>query len=184
VTTGAPPQSLPNLACPGGGYFPDANITGTGITYNAATGKLTVSGGSSVATLTGPPYTMYFSEVVLSGGSTLNISAGANHVDLYCAGKLDISGGTMVNPNAKPALLNLAACGAGTNDWKISGGSDAYFTVYAPTRDVTLSGTSPLFGAVVADTVTDSGGSMIHYDTSLNSTGLAAVANSWTEVYK
>jgi len=56
-------------------------------------------------------------------------------------------------------VLGIWACGPATNNWTISGGSNAHFTLYAPTRQVTLSGGSPFFGSIVAGELVNSGGS-------------------------
>ena len=80
ATNGAPPfPAQPIPACPVGGYTPAANVpSGSGISYNAGTGVLSVSGGKTI-TLTAPPSTYYFSQVVLSGGSQL-INNGAINI--------------------------------------------------------------------------------------------------------
>jgi hypothetical protein len=183
VTTGASPQTMPNPSCPGS-YTAAANVSsGPGVSYDPTTGILNVSGGGSV-TITAPPYSVSLSKLTLSGGSTLTIDGGGNHVDVYVATKVDISGGTLVNPTSLPAMMTLSACGPAADSWVVSGGSDAAFVVYAPTRDITLSGSSPIFGAVYGNTVTSSGGSAIHYDTALNSSPGDVVSRSWGEIYK
>jgi hypothetical protein len=184
TTTGAPAQTMTNPNCPGS-YTPTANVcSGAGITYDAVNGDLTVSGNSTNCVMTAPPNTLSFRNVKLSGGGTLTVNSGGTHVDIYVARKLDVSGGTVVNPSAQPGMLNFSACGPATDDFKVSGGSEAYFTVYAPTRHVELSGGSPLYGAIVSDTFTDSGGSAVHYDTALNSSSVAMVPGSWAEIYQ
>jgi hypothetical protein len=165
TTQNAPPfPAQPIQACPGTGYTPAANVpTGSGISYNATTGVLSVSGGK-IVTLTPPPSTFYFSQVVLSGGSQL-INAGA--VNIIIDTKLDLSGGTVVNPSGVASNLAISSCGANTTAWTLSGGSGAYLTLYAPNHAVTVSGSGDIYGAMVVGSYTSSGGSKLHYDEAL-----------------
>jgi len=180
----APFPHMPNLACPSGGYTPSVP-PGPGISYSAATGVLTVSGGKNV-TLTAPPTQYYFSQVVLSGGSTLTVKSGGQHVDIYIANKLDISGGGIVNTSAQPPQLGIWACGIpNATQWTLSGGSGAYFSVYAPSHPIVVSGSGDLWGAMVGASFTASGGSKIHYDEGLAqapSKLLMAITGSWAQL--
>jgi hypothetical protein len=144
-----------------------------------------VSGGSANATLPIPPTAYYFSSVKLQGGATLTLApTSGQHVDIYVSGLMDTSGGGIMNTSSRPTALSLFACGPGTTDWKLSGGSGAYFAVYAPTRDITISGGSDVYGSVVGKTVTDSGGSAIHYDHALASSGIPSVIpRTWREIF-
>ena len=63
-----------------------------------------------------------------------------------------------------PANLRIESSYTGAGGVALSGGSGAYLTVYAPGTGVTLSGGSPLFGALLGKTLTVSGGAAIHYD--------------------
>jgi len=96
-TSGAAHVTLPDVACPSGGFTPSVP-SGAGISYNAATGVLSVSGGKNI-TLTYPAGGAYhFSSISLSGGSTLTMSGGGQHVDIYVDQTLSVSGGlTMVS---------------------------------------------------------------------------------------
>src|SRR6266581_281540 len=179
--------TLPTLACPAGGYTPAGNVPiSSGITYNAATGVLTVSGGKNL-TLTPPPSQYYFSSLTLSGGSTLTINSAGQHVDIYIENKLDLSGGGIINTAATQTALGIWACGtpASPQGWTLSGGSGAYFSVYAPNHDITVSGSGDLYGAIVGRSLNSSGGSKVHYDealTQLPSKNLVTVSGSWAEV--
>src|SRR6266508_2843579 len=86
----------------------------------------TVQGGSNL-TLTAPPIKYYFSEVVISGGSTLTVNGGGQQVQIWIDNKLTLSGGGVLNTDAKAPLLGWWACGSNTSTWTISGGSNAYF---------------------------------------------------------
>jgi len=188
VTQNAPPiGGNPVLNCPAGGYAPAASVPiSSGITYNATTGVLNVSGGKTL-TLPVPPTAYYFSDVVLSGGSTLTFNNPSNlHVDIWIDDVLNLSGGTVANPSGKSTMLGIWACGAtSSSNWTLSGGSGAYFTVYAPTHAVTVSGSGDLWGALVGKTVTASGGSKFHYDEALGKgppQGLNPVGGSWAQL--
>jgi adhesin HecA-like repeat protein len=67
---------------------------------------LTVSGGKNV-TLTAPPTSFMFHQVVLSGGSTMTMNAGGQHVDIYVDNKLDLSGGGIINTGSLPTALGI-----------------------------------------------------------------------------
>src|SRR6266508_342395 len=127
-TQGATPVPTPvSPPCPTGGYTPAAYIPpGPGVTYNATTGVLKVQGGTNL-TLTAPPIKYYFSEVVISGGSTLTVNGGGQQVQIWIDNKLTLSGGGVLNTDAKAPLLGWWACGSNTSTWTISGGSNAYF---------------------------------------------------------
>jgi len=187
VTQNATPYPAnPVLSCPTGGYTPAASVPITsGITYNATTGVLNVSGGNTL-TLPVPPTQYYFSQLILSGNSVLTFNNPSNlHVDLWIDNVLNLSGGGIANPSGKATMLGIWACGAMTSNWTLSGGSGAYFSVYAPNHAVTISGSGDLWGALAVKTLTASGGSKIHYDEALGRglpQGLNAVAGSWAQL--
>ena len=137
--------------------------------YNEKTGDLTVSGGN-VATLADGSYC--FHSVTLSGGSSLIVNGA---VKINVTGTVDASGGSLVNTTLRPANLQVASSYSGKDGVKVSGHSSAYLTVYAPGTDVTFSGGSPFFGALVGKTLTVSGGSALHYD--------VAVPDAWASIY-
>lgn len=182
VTNGAPAVPLPDVDCPTGGFTASVPA-GPGVSYNPATGVLTVSGGNNL-TLNSPPTEYYFSEVSLSGGSTLTINFGAGHVDIYVSTKLTTSGGGVLNTAGLPTMLSIWGCGTDNSAWALSGGSGAYYTIYAPHHKVTLSGGSDFWGALVGGEIDNSGGSKIHYDEALGkgSGALPIIEGSWTEV--
>jgi len=87
-----------------------------------------------------------------------------------------------VNPSGIPANLEFTyAGGQGVN---LSGGSQSFATMYAPNAPVNMSGGTDFFGGIVGLTVTNSGGTAIHYDTNLPNIGggdyiwLTAVVNN------
>jgi hypothetical protein len=175
------------LSCPATGYTPAASIPLTaGVSYNAVTGVLNVAGNNTL-TLPVPPTQYYFSQMTTSGGSKITFNNPTNqHVDIWISDSLNVSGGGLLNPSGKATALGIWACGSTkTSAWTLSGGSGAYFSVYAPNHDLTVSGSGDLWGSIAAKTVNFSGGSKVHYDEALGRgppTGLNAVAGSWAQL--
>ena len=78
-------------------------------------------------------------------------------------------GGTISNITAsKPTDLQILY--AGSQPCKLAGGSGAFAVAYMPSAPVTFSGGSDWYGAVVSNTLDDTGGTNIHYDRSLGQT--------------
>jgi hypothetical protein len=76
-----------------------------------------------------------------------------------------VTGGSIQNPTGNPA--NLQIIYAGSRGMNLAGGSGSYATVYAPNALVNMSGGSDFYGSIVGSTVTNSGGTAIHYDSNL-----------------
>lgn len=75
---------------------------------------------------------------------------------------------------------------AGTGTITLGGTSDTTALVYAPNAVVSLSGNGDVNGAVVGNTITDSGSSNIHYDTNAANVSNATIRNyllsfSWSK---
>jgi hypothetical protein len=167
TTTPMPPISCPN---PPASPYPDLSISGT------------------VVTLPVPPTAYYYRNITVSGGAgRLNFSFGSppEHVDVWVSGSVTVSGGAQINNASQdPTRLTFYGCGtAAVGTWTLSGGSGAYFAVYAPKHPITISGSSGLFGALVGASLTNSGGAAIHYDAALGRVpSLVLVPGSWTEI--
>ena len=99
--------------------------------------------------------------MTVSGGATLTV---AGPVTIVLSGVLEAGGGSLVNQTHVPANLQIESSYAGADGVSSRGGTGAYITVYAPKTSITLSGKSPLYGAVLGKTVAASGGAAIHYD--------------------
>jgi len=168
----APPTTNQNISgsCPSG-------MTGCKNTGNKTVtlppgsyGNVQLNGGTTANLATG---TYDFNSLILSGNSVLYVSPGSGPIIINVAGNglsggnsaLDLSGGSMVNASGKPS--NLEFFYGGTHGVNLSGGLQAYATLYAPMAPVNMSGGTDFFGALIGSTVTDSGGTKIHYDTSL-----------------
>ncbi len=98
----------------------------------------------------------------LTGGSSITLGGA---VVIYITGNCDLSGGAVLNTGEIAANLQLEVMG---NSVQLSGGSDTYAVVYAPSADIQDSGQAGFFGMMVGQSIEISGGAGLHYDESLN----------------
>lgn len=110
--------------------------------------------------------------ITLSGGSTLVIQGGP--VVLNIAGvnqnnPISFSGGSFQNNTFVPG--NFVINYGGPNNVNISGGTAAYAVINTPNANVSISGGSNFYGQVIGQTISDSGGTNIYYDQSLQTPG-------------
>ncbi len=181
ATSGAPTQPFTDVACPAGPYTPSVP-SGHGIKYDPTKGSLQVSGTGVVLTLAAPG-SYYFHDVSISGGGTLAIAAGG-HVDIYISKDFTMSGGSVANNSQLPANLSIFGCGATSSGWTISGGSKAFFGLYAPHNSMDVSGSSPVYGSLVSTAITFTGSASLHYDQALArmvNSKLSITTGSWAE---
>ena len=123
-------------------------------------GNFVVQGGDSI---TLSPGTYYFSTLTLGGGSPMTITG---KTLIYVTGKVDVSGGSMVNTSQIPANLQLYPMGT---TCVLSGASQTYAVVYGPTAAISRTGgTSDFFGTMVGLSLTLSGGGGLHADTAIS----------------
>ncbi len=182
-TNGAPPTPLPGVACPSGGYT--QSLSGSGISYNPSSGDLTIDAHGDLRL--SAPGTYYFHNVTISGQGTITV-ASAGHVDIYIGGMLNLSSNnSIVNTSGLPAGLSIWGCGTDTSVWAVSGGNSAYFGLYSPNHPLTVSGNSPIWGSLIASSITVNGNAKIHYDEALaRGPGpggkISIVSGSWTEL--
>ena len=183
----APPTTNQNIsgACPSG-MTGCANTGSKAVTLTPGSyGNVQFSGGTTAYVSEG---VYNFNSLALSGNSVLHVNSGPVVINLAGAslsgGKpaVDLSGGSIVNPTLKPS--NLEFFYAGSQGVNLSGGSQAYATVYAPNAPTTMSGGTDFFGSVIAGTLINSGGTALHFDTNLtdvmagDSLWLTIVANN------
>jgi hypothetical protein len=141
-----------------------------GLNYNPVTKVLQVSGGH---TLTLNKSTYFFSQIILSGNSTLKITGGP--VKVYVTDVINFSGGVIVNQTDKPSNLQFlqepyplpVGYVPTVNSATFTGGSQSDFTFYGPSTPVTLTGKGTVFGAVAGKSITVLGGTPFHYDMAL-----------------
>lgn len=96
----------------------------------------------------------------LYGQVTLNVTGNNQSTPV------DLTGNGLQNPTLDPADFQINYAGTGTI--KIAGNSQAAAVVYAPNASVTLTGGSDFYGAILGQTVTNAGGTAIHYDLNLS----------------
>ncbi len=136
-----------------------------GVSYNAATRSLTMSGNSSW-TLGGGIYN--FCQISQSGNSTITLAPGVKAEIIIdspddpgsgCpagSGNVSMSGNvTWVNPTADPTALQLFAYGLNNNSssFQVAGNGTFYGVIYAPHSAVTLNGNATVTGAISGYTV-------------------------------
>ena len=127
----------------------------------AGNGSYTLSGGDSDWL---PPGTYYFSALTLTGSASITITG---KTIIYVTGDINISGGSLLNTTQLPANCQLYGMG---NKVDLSGATQTFATVYAPTADITRSGgNSDFFGMMVGKSLTLSGGGGCHFDQALDS---------------
>jgi hypothetical protein len=126
--------------------------------------------------------------VQLSGGSTLQVNDAVKiYLDIKNSGeKSDFAAGSsggVVNTTGKAENLQIFSISS-SQEIKLQGGSQVYMAVYAPNSPIIFSGGSDVYGAVVGNTITDSGGTKVHYDVHLSSLGGAGVVMlAWRQVF-
>ena len=57
---------------------------------------------------------------------------------------------------------------AGTDEIKLRGNNELAATIYAPNAYVTMSSSYDVYGSILSKTFSNTGGAMVHYDTSLS----------------
>ena len=130
-------------------------------------GAFSLNGGDSLSL---PPGTYYFSSATISGGSTLTITG---QTIIYVTGNINFSGASLTNTTSLATNLQIYDMGTTV---VLSGATQTYATIYAPTADITRSGGgSDFFGSMVGKSLTLSGGGGLHYDTSLGGGGSSTV---------
>jgi hypothetical protein len=160
-TTGVPQVLYPVETCP------DYTETMPGPVYSKKPDF--EFGGTEYTWPAGGTYS--FRDFKMSGTSTVTIPDGQS-VKIYLSGQLAISGQSIIkNQNGEAAALSFVACNRGATPnlkaWSVTGGTEAYFTVYTPNTRLDVNGSSPIFGALVGNDVNVTGGAAVHYDISL-----------------
>jgi Tfp pilus assembly protein PilX len=168
-----PPPPLPNPLPPTTNISPTALVPGS---Y----GNISVSGHN---TLTLAPGTYDINSISLSGNSTVVISpAGAVVINVAGQGTtqpIDFTGGSVSNASGVAANFQINYAGTGTV--KLSGGSSTYVVINAPNAPLQFTGGSDFYGSATGATISDTGGTALHFDTSLLS-NLNSTATDYSEI--
>ncbi|HJP58927.1 MAG TPA: pilus assembly PilX N-terminal domain-containing protein [Gemmatimonadaceae bacterium] len=157
-----------NLPCPAGGYSPvTPELAAVGYTGN---GVLNLASGQTLNLISGKQY--FFRSVTMAGTSKLQLPLGTANVNFMVQDSIYMAGGSIANTGHKATDLSFTNCGTPTdptktNYWGITGGADAYFSVYAPTKVVYALGNSEFYGAVISNIFYITGSALFHYDEAL-----------------
>lgn len=133
--------------------------------------------GGSVVNLKGPGEYI-FDGLDVSSGCNLNVDTSNGQVKIYLLGNANIAGDSTVNGltnsttgDIKARPTNLMIIGSEqTTEMNLKGCSSSNFAIYAPSAQVNISGTSTLYGSIVADSIFVNGTSSFHFDTALKRT--------------
>lgn len=121
-----------------------------------------VAGGGGTVVLKSGVYV--FNSLRVAGGAKLSFE-GTEPAIIYVIEELDMSNGTFQNTSMIPK--NIAFLLGENSKASLTGGSQAYLTVYGPDADITMAGGTDFYGALVGRNVNVSGGARIHYDLDL-----------------
>jgi hypothetical protein len=109
-----------------------------------------------------------------------NITQDSNiNVTWYVGDDVTISGNSYVNNTGYAAYNNIIGYGDDNKVTISSLTTNFIGTINAPAYDVTISGGGSLAGALVANTLTESGGSGLHYDEALGSGGASTTVGNY-----
>lgn len=166
------PQSvtLPPPTVPAG--VPTTSYDGNGQTLlnGASVGNVTVNAHSTL-TLGAPGVTstINMNSLTINGNATLQI-LGTVIINIVGTGQgtpIDFTGGSVSNNSFDPTTFQVLY--AGTGNVKLNGGAHTTALIYAPNAAASFNGGGDFFGAVVANTIDDTGGARVHYDRRLSS---------------
>jgi hypothetical protein len=127
--------------------------------------------------------------VSVTGNASINVLAGGS-LEMYTEADVLITGGGIANSNDPEAFMfysTRVASASGSQSVSISGNGQLSAVVYAPNSNVTMNGggaSGHVYGAVVADNISVTGGSEFHYDEALASmtTGNPFGVSQWAEL--
>ena len=129
-------------------------------------GDISLAGG---ATVTLGPGIYNINSLSLAGNSVVNLNPGnppqpiiLNVTGANQATPIDFTGGSLTNSSLNSALFRINY--AGTDQIKLAGGSAAAGVINAPNASLKFVGGADWYGAVIGNTVDDTGGTAIHYD--------------------
>ncbi|MBI3925141.1 MAG: hypothetical protein HY319_06340 [Armatimonadetes bacterium] len=164
------PLPAPAVAIPAGSSLGSLSIKSPVILAPGTYDDIDVSSGAPL-TLSSGVYS--FRTLQLRGNASLLVDSTAGPVRVYIRGDgiesrldLDLSGGALIQPGGDPTRL-VFLLGPQATSAALTGGSEAWYGVYAPNASVTLTGGSSMYGAVSARSVELTGGSGLHYDVAL-----------------
>ena len=176
-----PPTTADNFTqnggCPGGVSGCTASANGATLDPGATGGTLTLgnvtTNGSSVIHLKAGTYVV--NSVTMNGNSKIVIDSGPVIFKVAGVGQstpITITGQGLVNPSFQPNDLQFIY--GGTGAVKLAGGDQTSALFYAPKASAQITGGADLYGAIVVNQLTETGGAAIHYDRRLSTTAITA----------
>jgi hypothetical protein len=132
-------------------------------------GTLSVSSGGTI-TLTAPGTYNVACITASSSGSNITISPANKAVTINVSGTgctsspINFGSNTLIN-NTSGVASNMQINYAGTGTLTFTGGTSMYAVVNAPSAAVVLHGGADFYGTILANTIDDSGGTNLHFDT-------------------
>ncbi|MBI3490878.1 MAG: hypothetical protein HY047_03670 [Acidobacteria bacterium] len=170
----------------------NCSVSGSTITINGNGATLSLPSVSLashvnlVLTASTPSAQYNFNSISLTGGSSIGVSAtstgqsvvvdvvGKNPDGTDIATPIDFTGGTYTSVTGcatcssyDASMLQIVYGGSGSIN--MTGNSSAAAVFYAPNAAVTLTGSTAVYGSILAKTINDSGGASINYDSNLSS---------------
>src|SRR5204863_608730 len=113
--------------------------------------------------------------LTMNSNSTFVVDSGPVVIKVAGVGQttpITITGQGIANSSFVPNNLKFEY--AGTGDIKLAGGDTSAALFYAPNATASISGGADLYGAIVVNKMTETGGAAIHYDRRLSTSSLMA----------
>jgi Tfp pilus assembly protein PilX len=155
---------------------PTTNLNNPSSLVPGTYGNINLTGQNA---LTLAPGVYNINSISTTGQSTITISPpGAVVINVAGQGQatpVDLEGGGIMNTTGIAGNFQLNY--AGTGNMKIAGGSGAYAVINAPNANLSFTGGSNFYGSAVAATVSDAGGTALHFDTTLLNNTTTPAAN-------
>lgn len=133
-----------------------------------AAGNISLTGNKDLHLTTG---TYNINSISENGNTTLYVDSGPVVINVTGSGTTTpvvLTGGGVSNPTLNP--VNLQILYAGTGAISLKGGSTDSGLLYAPNASYSFGGNADWYGAVIGASLTDLGGTTIHYDRRLATT--------------
>lgn len=166
-----------NGGCPSG--VSGCSVSANGATLDPGTvggtismGNVTTNGNSVLHLKAG---TYIVNSVTMNGSSKIVVDSGPVIVKVAGVGQstpITITGQGLVNSNYRPTDLQFIY--GGTGQVKLAGGDTTSGLFYAPNATGSISGGADLYGAIVVNRLTETGGAAIHYDRNLATSAMTA----------
>lgn len=109
--------------------------------------------------------------IIIKSGPVIFKVSGKDSDGDDLATPITITGNGISNTTGNYNAQNLQFQYAGTGEVKLAGGDETAAVVYAPNATASISGGADLYGAIVVNKLTATGGSAIHYDRRLQTSG-------------